>query len=293
MTAIQYIEKFNDTTDSVSYAFGLNRGTISRTQNLRVPLASAIGADYAHDFSGYGMAARDPETFGLAWIITKATAALVDAEIDSCRSKLLTIGKGKLYALFADGTRRWCYARPQSMPSFSRTVDQLNYTMATATFMRLSNWKASSQTTASQNCSTFETIISISNSGNVPVRDAVFTFTALAAQGWVNLTMQNLTTGEVVATTISADTDTSIMTIDGDRQGVFYSHDSGFFVGGGAVGDAGIGPGAVLADAYSQITRGPMQNGLISLNPGANSIHLFSGGTPNYSFGYAFNAQYA
>jgi hypothetical protein len=294
MAVPQYIEKFTSYDGSTTtYTFDLKQGASTRSQSLRTPIATAIGADWAHDFNGVGQAARDPETLTMTWLIVRSTAALVDAEIDLCRSTLLTIGKGRIYALFADGSRRWAYARLTAMPTFSRAPGQLTYVPMSASFLRLSNWYATSATTASQTITGYQTMVTITNAGNVYVRDLVLTFDALAAAGFASPSVQNLTTGDSVSTTRIADTDSSEWQINGSDQAVYYSHDSGFYVGGGSVGDSGIGGGTVLADDYALVTRGATQNGLISLKPGANQLVIQCAGTPNFTFSSSFTAQYA
>lgn len=289
MAVPSYVEKFVSIDTLTSYVFGLKGAAVQRAQPVRVPMAVGVGADFAHDFSGFGVGVRDVETIGLSWLIVMSTAALVDAEVDLCRSKLLLIGKGKLYALFADGSERWCYARIASMPSPARAAGQLTHVPMAASFTRFSNWYSTTQTTGTQAISTTGTqSFTIANSGNVPVRNAVFRLRANAAKGFVTPSIYNSTTGETISTSRSADGPDGEVKIDCDAQSVYYSSNDG----------------AAYADDYAKVTRGATQAGLMSLAAGNNTI-VASGGSPwllfllmspatqNYNFEWSFYPAYA
>lgn len=292
MAVPRYLEQFVSIDGSQSYTFETHGMVVSESQKLRVPTAAGIGADYQHDFLGYGVSPRDPADISVSWISSKATAALVDTEIDSIRSKLLLIGKGKLYVLMADSSERWCYARATQVPAFSRQAGELLHAPQSVGLLRFSNWQATAATTGSQSIASTYQLVTLTNAGNAYVRDAVFTFDALAAAGFSNLAITNLTTGESISSTRTAETDSSELVIDCSKQGVYYDGNSGLYIGSGYVGESGLGGGIVLADDYALVTRGASQAGFLSLKPGANQIAITSSGTPNFTFSYSFYGQY-
>lgn len=289
MTVPRYPEKFVSLDGATTYTFGLNAMAVQEAQPVRVPMGVAIGADSQHDFLGYGVSPREPRKLSLNWFIVKSTAALVDTEVDNLKSDLLLIGKGKLYTVGADGSERWIYARIASMPEPQRAPGQFTHIPVSCEFWGFGNWRASAATTGTQSVTTAGTqSFTITNAGNVPVRDAVFRLRANAMQGFGPILVRNSTTGEVIYSGRVADFADSEIKVDGNAQAVFYSSNDG----------------ATYADDYAKVRRGSAQAGLISLAPGNNTIVSACGDvtpwlwlinplTQNYSFEWSFDAQYA
>lgn len=295
MATIRYVEKFENIAGTISYTFPLNGYEAEIAQPFRTPLSIGVGADYAHDHLGYGLAPRDPGRIRIRALAVESSEANLEAEIDEARAECYRIGLGYLYRLDSDGsTRRRCLARIASMPTITRAVGQFVHMPIIFDFIQLSDWFATSATTGTEAGVTANSkAVTIANGGNLPVRSGlVFTLTANAAAGWGPITIENTTTGQALVTTRVAETDGATLVIGNPDYAVEYnSGRSSLVVGqsGRYVGKAVVGNHAARND-YALIT---LSDGFLYLEPGNNSFVITMAGSPNYDFDYSFYAAYA
>jgi len=258
------------------------------TQPLNVPVAPAIGADWAHDFLGTAAAKRQPVAEQLQFTVLETTPSGVDTDMDTITGNCLSIGLGKLYVTASDGSRRWAYARAIVLPAIVWNAGNIFTKSVTVQFRRQSNWHDTAQTTGTIIVTTQGTqSFTLTNAGNVAIRDAVFRLRANAWHGFVTPTIVNATTGETVAFSRSADSADSEIKLDCGAGSAYYSSNDG----------------ATYADDYSHLSRGALQVGLVSLNPGSNTFYVCGGSqwpllllnnplTQNYNLDYAYYGQY-
>ena len=286
-----YPSKFESLDASLSYTFGLENMEAQFEQAMRSPLSIGVGSDYAHDHLGYGIAPRSAGSIRIRQTIVETTEALVEAKLHEARAECLRIGKGWLYRTNQDATSHRCLARINSMPSYQRGGFQSLHMPLIFDFTQLSDWQATSATTGSQTLTAYQTFVTITNAGNLPVRAGiVFSLTAITAAGWTNPEIRNMTTGEAVSTTR-----------DSARIGdIWRVGDPDFKVGYGApamvVGKSGRSVGAALVGPqtyFNDFSRVTVTKAFPSLNPGANEIRIQIDGTPSATFAYSFYGRFS
>ena len=277
MGAILYLEKFTSSDGtSVSYTFPLDDMEYNAEQGYRVATAELVGADYSHDFSGSAPWAKGNASEALRFVIwgTSETAAMT--EFDTMVSTLRKIGRGKLWALLPDGTRRWAWAKLSGRPSYTEQPLSFYNIPVNLRFERMSDWYAQNATTGSQTVTVTPTTFTITNAGNAPVRNLVFRLRANSATGFTNPSLTNLTNGYSIASTRDAASGDSELRIDAGAARVQWSTNNG----------------ATYADDYALATIGATQVGLFRLEPGANAIRYADGATPNVTIEWSFAAAY-
>lgn len=289
----RYITHFTSLDGTISYTFPDTDAEQQVEQSFDVPLSRGVGADYAHDHLGYGVSPRSPKLISIRSTYWQTTAALLQAEVDEAQSECYRIGKGWLYRLDEDGTTyRRCLARITSAPSITYRLDGFFGTSpAGLSFVALSDWQATTATTGSGSLTAYQTFITITNAGNIPVRTGIiFTLTAVTAAGWSNPEIRNMTTGEAISSTR-----------DSARVGDMWRiGDPDYKVGYGlaamVVGKAGryVGASAVGAQNYqNDYSLATVTQNFPTLNPGANQIRIQLDGTPNATYAYSFYGSYS
>ena len=273
----RYAEKFESVDASQSYTFPLYAYEYEPSQALRPRIAVAVGADYGLDLAG---AARWPKDIAAAAVrfemVGSSTPGALDTDIDSMMSTLLRIGLGKLFTIDNAGTRRWAYAKLDAVPQVTVRIQEWMRQPVSIHFTRLSDWFASSTTTATRTVTASPETFTITNPGNAPVYRAVFRFRANAAAGFTNPQLENLTNGYSFSTTRDSASADSEVRVNTETEVVQYSNDDG----------------ATYADDYTNFSQLATQAGMMLLDPGDNSMRLTCGGTPNYDFVHTFYAPY-
>jgi hypothetical protein len=272
MAAILYLEKFESMDGLTVYTFPLDDMEYEASQGYRVTSANVVGADYSYDFARNAPWVKDNGSESLRFTIwgTSETAAVT--AWDDMTGKLRKIGRGRLYALLPDGSRRWSYAKLAGRPSYVEQPLSFYNIPVTLRFDRQSDWFSATATTGSQTITATPATWTITNSGNAPVYAVTFRLRANNSTGFTNPSLSNLTNGYSVASTRDAASANSEIKIDAGGQRILWSTDDG----------------ANYSDDYSSATLGATQVGIMRLDPGANSFRYADGGTPNLSLSWSF-----
>jgi len=291
--ATRMIERFDSIDGTLSYTFLTNKAEHQIEQVFRTPLSSGVGANYAHDHLGYGTSPKDPRRITVRGLLYGSSATNLQTAVDEATSEIERIGKGWLYRLDVDGsTYRRCLARPTGAPSVTFNGDfQFGIMPTSFGFIGLSDWQATTQTTGSGSLSAYQTFITITNAGNIPVRTGIiFTLTAVTAGGWSNPEIRNMTTGEAISSTRDSAYVGDIWKIGDPDYKVGYGLAS-MIIGkaGRYVGASTVGPQNYQND-YSLAT---VTQNFPTLNPGANQIRIQLDGTPNATYAYSFYGSFS
>lgn len=277
--AIRYIEKFESVSGGLSYTFPLGKYEWESKADLTVPTMRLTGADYAHDFLAYGIAPRQPGMETVRGLIAAATSALAEAERDNMASKLLLAGRGKLYVLNDDATRRWAWARLMVMPDLR--VDQRRSLSGIlpfiATFMRLSDWFSTSITTVTETVTATAETWTVNNPGNLPAKLVTVRLRSNSATGFTDPLITNERNGYIFGSSrdaASVDSELRLRTEEGTVD--FSSTD-----------------GASYSDDFNNYTI-PSGHAILAfqLEPGDNTIR-YTGVTPNVDVEISFYAPWA
>lgn len=288
---IRYPSKFVSTDGTITYDFSLHQMEAQFEQAMRTPMSVGVGSDFAHDHLGYGLAPRDVGSIRIRTISVETSEANLESEIDEARAECFRIGKGWLYRVNQDASEQRCLARLRSMPSFTRAGYQSVHMPLIFDFVQLSDWQATSATSGSSTITAYETIVTVTNAGNMPVKTGiVFSLTAITAAGWTNPEIFNVTTGEGVSTTRDSARIGDIWRIGDPDYKVGYGLPS-LQVGktGRYVGYAALGP----QNYQNDFSKATVTKGFPTLNPGANQIRIRIDGTPNATFAYSFVGAYS
>ena len=272
MAAPRFLEKFESDGASISYTFPLGRYEWQSTQPFRSAYRSVVGASYAHDFYGALPYPKDVGIETVRAILEASSTANLDTAVDNLKEELVNIGRGKLYTLTDASVRRWAWAKLLDMPEFRVGVGMgiSPHQPVIIRFARFGDWRHATATEDTQTCDEDPEAFTITNPGNAPVYDAVFTIEANTAGGFSNLVITNSTTGYSITTTRDSAADTDEIVIDCGKGTFEYNG----------------------ADDYATVTLGATQVGFMRLDPGSNSFSIACDGTPNFDFSWSFSGAY-
>lgn len=270
----RYIEKLESINGAISYVFPLAQHEAQVEQMYRTPTSQGVGANYAHDHLGYGVSPKDPRRISVRCLFKESSAANLQTEVDEALSECARIGLGYLYRLDVDGsTRRRCLARPTYAPSIVFNGNfQFGVMPVTFGFLGLSDWFATTATTGSRSISAGQSVITVTNAGNIPVLSGiVLTLTVTSAITFVTIT--NATNGTQMAWTGSGAVGQVLKFGDPDHA-VGLAHPS-MVMGVGMIGAAALGP-VSYSNQYGNVTLG--DSGFLTLEPGANQLVIDTDG---------------
>lgn len=274
---MRYLEKFEDRTGATSYVFPNKMYEWDSAQSLRTPLSPVVGASYSYDHFGYARAPKDNANESVRFFDVQASVAALETDLDSLRSKMYEAGRGKLWTLASDGTRRWAWARITAMPSINIITGMFRHVPVSLTFERMSDWYSETLTSANSGViAATPTTFSIVNAGNAAVKNAIILLKSQGATGFTNPVLLNQTNGYQVSTTRDGVSATDILKIDAGAMAVQYSTNNG----------------AAYADDYALATLGAQQVGLMQLEPGSNQFRYSDGATPNLIISWTFYPAY-
>lgn len=254
--------KFENAAGTLTFTFPRYAYEWSSSQSFRVPVVSGIGADYGHDPLGLSVATREPAKESVRFVLYGGAVATTESNVATMRATLARIGRGKLFVKDRAGVFYWAWARLESMPDISYGAGRGLVAPVSLSFVRLSDWQATSQTTGNFTFTFNGQTTTINNPGNVPVKAVTFTITTCYAP-----TIANDTTGEQWAS--SRNTGLQLVV---DCGALRVTHNG--------------------SDDYSLFTIGSTQVGFMRLDPGNNTIRRVaaSNSTP---LQWAFYAAYA
>jgi len=276
MSAIRAAEKFTSEDGFTVYTFPVDDYEYDPDQKYRDASDAVVGADYAVDYAGGAPWPKDVATEVVRFTIWGADAGDAEDQFDDCASTLRKIGRGKLYTLASDGSRRWAWAKLTGRPTYSARVDDYSNIPVSCRFLRFSDWFAESPTTGTEAVAATPATFTITNPGNAPCLAAVIRLRSNGAAGFTNPVLTNLTNGYAISSSRDAAGANSELRIDAGAAKVEYSNDDG----------------ASYADDYSLVTLGVTQVGFMRLEPGDNTMRYADGGAPNLSIEWSFDAPY-
>lgn len=269
--AQRYLEKFEGpgTATTYSYSFPLNAYEWRSDGSVVGKPQDAVGMDYGYDLRNLLPSPIRSARETVRAINKQTTVALLDQDIDDMRYKLLLAGRGKLYSIDATATRRWCWARIDSLPEFTVRSGMLLHNMVSMRFARLSDWFSTTQQTGTDNSETVtadaQTWV-VNNPGDLPAKLMQIRLRANTAAGIINPIITNQTNGYVFGTARdSADADSEIR-LDTENGAVEWSTNNG----------------SSYSDDFANYTLPSNQAALtFRLDRGNNTIRYNGGGTPN------------
>lgn len=276
MSAVRYLEKFENVAGDLSYTFPLNMYEWIPRQQLRTSYGEVIGASYGHDFLGFQAAPKVNGRESIRFLLVATDVATIDTTLDTMRSTLYRIGKGKLFSLGADGTRRWAYGRLSSMPDIRYSSTTKLIVPVALEFDRLSDWYATTAQTGTVAVNANPKLFTITNPGNVTARNLVVRLRSNGATGFTNPSLVNLTNGQVLSSTRDAVDVNSEWKFDNGLMQVLYSANDG----------------VDYSNDYDLVTLGSAQACLMELEPGDNDFEYDDGGTPDSSLEWSFYPVY-
>ena len=283
---IRYAEKFESTDAATTQTFPDSNTVYTPSQSYREAWAPAAGADYGHDYAGYGRWAKEVGTEEVRGMIWGSSGSNADSQFDALASKLASIGLGKLFVIDNAGSRRWCYAKLAARPGYQTDPNSLYNIPYVLRFLRFSDWFDTSLVSASSAVSANYESFVVNNTGNAYVKTGfVIQLTATAAVGFSNVIITNVTTGEIIRWNNSARWSGAVLRIDNSDLSVKLLPDPGLVVGDSTsfTGEAGVGGPGVYVDAYPSAQLGSKQSGFITLKPGNNTIVIQVDGTAAYT----------
>ena len=265
---LRYVDKFENNGGTVSFTFPTNRYEWDSSQAINQGLVEPVGGSYAHDFN-LKQKRVAAETF--RWLAFESSEANLEAELDEMRQKLYTIGRGKLWMLNSDASRRWAYARLGDMPEVRIGPKQNWHAPVIVKFLRLSDWYSNTATVSGPTTvTTSPRTITVNNPGNAAVMNAIILVEANAAAGITNLQIENSTNGFTFATTRDSAAGADSLEIDGGAWSVLFNG----------------------ANDFDKVTLGTAQVGIMQLEPGNNDLIFTCAGTPNYDVTITFYPAY-
>lgn len=289
---IRYAEKFESTDAATTQTFPDSNVLYTPRQDYRGAWAPAVGADYAHLFSGTGVLPKEVGFEDVTGVIWGTSGSNADSQFDALASKCKSIGLGKLFVIDQAGARRWCYAISLGRPGYQASPDSLYNIPYSLRFARFSDWFDTSLTSASSAVSANYESFTITNSGNAYVKTGfLLTLTATAAAGFSNVIVTNVTTGEQIRWNGTSRSVGAILAINNSDLSIKLAPDPGLVIGDSTsyVGEGGVGGASgVYTDAYPLAVLGNTQPGFITLKPGANTIVIQVDGTAAYTRAHQF-----
>lgn len=276
MAVPRYLEKYENSAGTVSYVWPLNAYEWQSSQSLRTPNSLIAGADYAYDLRGSlpGLKALAQER--VRFLDVQASTSALETDLDSLRSELWQIGRGKLYVLDSAASRRWAYARLAAMPEMTLGVGMTRHVPVSLQFDRYSDWFATSLTTHTEAVAVSPKTFTVNNPGNAPVTLMTIRLRSSSAAGFTNPLLENLTNGYSWSSTRDAASVNDELKVDTDAMTVQRSTDDG----------------VSYTNDFALFSRGLTQIGYFRLEPGDNSVRYTDGGTPNLDIVFTYYASY-
>lgn len=273
----RWLEKFTDAGGSNPYVFPRLEHEWTPSQAMDVPLMPVVGASYGLNLLGNGMT---PKRFGserVRFLVMHSGGNTVDAQIDDLNRLARRNALGKLWMLDDAGSRRWAKAQAVSMPDWNFGPKNREFVPVSIEFVRLSDWYAETETVITQAVIASPTSFSAANTGTADVYNSTVEFRANAAGGFGALTLENLSTGDRLLSSRSAQSSQSILKVDCGRSTVQYSNDGG----------------ASWINDYSIFSWGTTQMSFLRLVFGINNLRYSqSTGVPNLTIVIRFYAAF-
>lgn len=281
MATPRKVEKFTS-SDGSTYVltFPLEELEWESKQGLRIALAPAAGFNYAVDLLRDAVAPVTVRQGNVRALVRQSTSALVDSTVDGMLAIPRLIGKGKLWTLGADGTRRWAWSRMVNSVDMQFLTHDVFERGIRWGFVGLSDWFAETITTPAETAiTTNPQTFTVNNPGNIPVDLMTIRLRANSATGITNPVVENITNvNDVYSFSSTRDLTNAAheLKIDTDALTVGYSTDDG----------------ANYTNDLANFSRGGTHANFFRLWPGNNSIRISGTGSIAINVGFSFYAAY-
>lgn len=281
MSRPRLLTRFSSVDGAVNVTFPAAQYEWESRQGLRTALEAVVGADYAIDMLENAVAPKETASERLRGLIVQPGSDDLSDEIEALRGGLHRLGRGRLWATVPDdsaGIDVWAWARLAAMPDITLTYENHRYAPFIASFLRLSDWYAETETVITEeDVNASPTVVAAPNSGTATVRNAVIELRANAASGFQSVTITNLATGDSFTSSRVAQSGNSILRVDCGRRAVEYSNDNG----------------ETWTPDYGNFAIGSRQVDFLRLTAGANNLRYTQGsGTPNLDIVVRYYAAY-
>lgn len=270
------LSQFTDSAGTNAVTFSDIDEEWEQTQPLVSPRTQLVGADYAYDQLGNSAAIKGIGVEVARFQLFEDSISELNSALDTIRSGCVRNGRGKLWSIEAADTLRWCWARVQSVPDIRLMPLNVTWAPVAITFDRLSDWYAEDATLVTETASASPTLISVSNAGNAPVRNAIIELRAGSAGGFDDFTLESLSTGDSFSSARTAAGSSSRLRIHCGKRSVEYSNDAG----------------ATWAADYGNFSYGAKQVDFLRLEAGNNSLRFLMGTTPDVEIRITFYAAW-
>lgn len=257
----RYIEKFENTDGDVSYKFPLVGYEWESVQPLRSPYVAVSGANYGVNLRSGNPGLKEAGQERIRFSIHhKCSPAEIDSKIDQMRSKLYTIGLGKLWTRDSENARRFAWGQIVEMPEHLVTFEapiNLKLFPTSLEFRRESDWYG--YPIIAEEAAATGTVI-INNPGNANVWNAVLVLR-----------------GTFTNPTIQLDNDAGSYLLTSSRDGTSNAHRLKLDAGRYTV-EFSSNAGVSYADDYALYARSLLQTDMFVLAPGDTEV-TFTGMT--------------
>lgn len=283
MQPIRYLEKFVGASGTPTLTFPLYFYQWAPTGPLRAFRSTGVDMGYAYDHLRNAVAPRDIAGEEVRFFVAEDTTALSEAQIDSIRGTALAIGRGKLWTLGSDGTRRWAWARLRDMPTMTigagrqgaGGADRAPVIMA---IDRFSDWFGENLISISQAVVASPQSFVVNNPGNIAAQLVTIRFRANTAAGFVDPVLLNQTNGLTFATLRDSASVNSEVRLTTEGPAVEYSNDDGT---------------SYTSDLANYVIPALQAALSYQLEAGDNTLRYSGGGTPNLNIDITFYATFA
>lgn len=269
----RYLEKFENLSGTISVVFPLYRYEYQPQQDMEAWTEQVIGLEMGYDALGSRLTRLGAAMDTVRFVLLADTAGAFDTSFDTLKSDCYRIGKGKLWTLGADGTRRWAWARLTQFPEI--TVGQRNSSWAPMIlgFSRFSKWYASAAIQSIQAVTATGFEWSVNNTGQIAVDLMTLRLRANTAAGITNPKITNRINGYVFESTRDSASVNDELRLDTERSAIERSVDDGV---------------NYSDDFASYVWPALQQLGTFRLEPGLNTIRYDGAGVVNLNVQFDF-----
>jgi hypothetical protein len=286
----RWLEKFSNVAGTSEVTFSRLEHEWIPSQPLDVPLAPAVGADYAVNLLGDGPMPKRTATERLRFLIQHKPAYpdpdnppaiipadTIDLQVDRMRARLRQIGTGRLWRIDDSSNRQFCKAQIVAMPEFSFGPKNREFVPVSIEFARLSDWFAEHETVTTVEVDESPELFTVTNGGTAIASGITITLASDGTDGFINPRIDNLTTGEWFQVNRTGSNSNHRIRVNTATFRVERSTDGG----------------TTWTNDYANLETGSTQAGLMTLAPGVNDFrYTQASGTPNATLVVQFHAPY-
>lgn len=261
---------------TLSYTFPRYAYEWGSSQEFRTSYGEGIGTSFAYDYLGRTTAPRGVGKDQVRFLIYAGSPAATESEMQTLRSILGRLGRGKLWVQSSANEMWWAWVRLESMPEIIYGTGRGPIHPISLSFVRLCDWREEDQVTGTVNLTSASQSFTITNPGDAFVFDAVFRFRSNGATGFDTPTLKNMINGWQFSSARVASGADDELKVDCAQSKVLWSTDDG----------------STYASDFVNLTISDKQGGFMRLNVGDNEMLYTDGATPDAVLEYSFWAPH-